>query len=176
MKTIDLHIIDIVHNSIRAKASEIGIEIVDKESENYFSVKITDNGCGMSNEMLTAINESFYSSRKERKIGLGLALLKYHAELCDGSFCVKSEVAAGTEVFASFRRDHIDKQPNGDVSGCVTNFICQYQDINFTFKYYSDNSEFGISSKEVKDVFDGIDLNNNQIILSLSDLIKEGMA
>ncbi len=173
MKTLDLHIIDIVHNSIRAKSSKIVIEIRDKETDNLFSVSIIDNGCGMNNDMLSAINDSFYSSRKERKIGMGLSLLKYHSELCGGEFYLKSKVGTGTEVFASFIRNHIDRQPVGDVAGCIANFICQYSQINFIFNYYSDVKEFGISSDEVNEVFDGIELNSSQIISALKQMIEE---
>ncbi len=171
MKTLDLHIIDIVHNSIRAKASEIIIQIKDFANANTLSLCIEDNGCGISAEKLQEINESFYSSRKERKIGMGLALLKYHAELCDGSFSLNSVENIGTKVCASFVRDHIDRQPFGDLSGCIANFICQYSEINFIFRYYKDDNEFEISTNDVKEVFDNLELNNFNIISSLSELI-----
>jgi len=63
VKTIDLHIIDIANNSIRAKASEILIEVKDSEKDNSITLVITDTGCGISPEKLKEINESFYSSR-----------------------------------------------------------------------------------------------------------------
>ena len=58
MKTLDLHIIDIVHNSIRAKATEIVIEMVDSEKQDLLSLKIVDNGCGMPKEMMDADRKS----------------------------------------------------------------------------------------------------------------------
>ena len=134
MKSLDLHIIDIVHNSIRAKATEIVIEMVDSAKRDLLSLKIIDNGCGMPKEMMDAINETFYSSRPERKIGMGIALLKFHSELCNGKFYLKSEVGKGTEIYADYQRSHIDLQPKGDLAGCFSNFICQYQDINFIIR------------------------------------------
>ena len=44
MKTFDLHVIDIVQNSIRAKADEIKIEMEDSQKKDLFSITITDNG------------------------------------------------------------------------------------------------------------------------------------
>ena len=36
LKTIDLHFIDIIHNSIRAKATKIIVNIEDNSSKNIF--------------------------------------------------------------------------------------------------------------------------------------------
>ncbi|MCK9254660.1 MAG: ATP-binding protein [Bacteroidales bacterium] len=171
MKTLDLHIIDIVHNSIRAKANEILIEIKDLKKDNFVDLLIQDNGSGISPEKLVEIQESFYSSRKERKIGMGLALLKYHAEICDGKFEITSELGKGTKVFASFVRNHIDRQPLGDIAGTIATFICQYSDINFIFRYHIDNDMFEISTEDIKSVFEDVDLNNFTIISSIKELI-----
>ena len=175
MKTLDLHIIDIVHNSIRAGASQIVIEMEDSEKRDLLSIKITDNGCGMPREMMDAINDKFYSSRKERKIGMGIALLKYHSSICNGDFHLDSEVGRGTEIYASYQRSHIDLQPRGDLSGCFANFICQYQDINFIVRYILDEETFELSTADVKEVFGDINLNQYQIIKHLSELIHENI-
>lgn len=175
MKTLDLHIIDIVHNSIRAKATEIEISIEDSEKKDLLSLLIKDNGCGMPKEMLEAINESFYSSRPERKIGMGIALLKFHSDLCNGHFSLKSEVGLGTEIYADYQRSHIDLQPKGDLAGCFSNFICQFQDINFVIKYQTDDDYFEISTADIKEVFEGMNLNNIEIINSLKEMIGENI-
>ena len=175
MKSLDLHIIDITHNSIRAGASEITVEMGDSAAKDQLYIKIIDNGCGMPEEMIEAINEKFYSCRKERKIGMGIALLKYHSQLCEGDFYLKSKVGAGTEIFASYKRSHIDIQPKGDLSGCFANFICQYQNINFIIRYITDEGTFELSTADVKEVFEGMDLNNYEIIKSLTELIHENI-
>ena len=175
MKSLDLHIIDITHNSIRAGATEITIEMEDSAARDLLSIKIIDNGCGMPEEMIDAINDRFYSCRKERKIGMGIALLKYHSQLCDGKFYLKSKGGVGTEIYASYRRSHIDLQPRGDLSGCFANFICQYQDINFIIRYIMDEETFELSSADVKEVFEGMNLNDAEIIRSLTELIHENI-
>ena len=179
MKSLDLHIIDITHNSIRAGATEITIEMEDSAARDLLSIKIIDNGCGMPEDMIQAINDRFYSCRKERKIGMGIALLKFHSkfhsEMCNGQFYLKSKVGVGTEIYASYQRSHIDLQPKGDLSGCFANFICQYQDINFIIRYITDEDTFELSTAEVKEVFEGMNLNNYEIIQSLTELIHENI-
>lgn len=175
MKSLDLHIIDITHNSIRAGATEITIEMEDSAAKDLVYLKIIDNGCGMPEDMIAAINEKFYSCRKERKIGMGIALLKYHSQLCEGEFYLKSKVGVGTEIYASYRRSCVDMQPMGDLSGCFANFICQYQNINFIIRYITDEGTFELSTADVKGVFEGMDLNNYEILQSITELIHENI-
>jgi hypothetical protein len=150
--------------------------MVDSAKRDLLSLKIIDNGCGMPKEMMDAINETFYSSRPERKIGMGIALLKFHSELCNGKFYLKSEVGKGTELYADYQRSHIDLQPKGDLAGCFSNFICQYQDINFIIKHTTDDDYFELSTADVKEVFEGMNLNDVNIINNLKDLIAENIA
>ncbi len=175
MKTIDLHIIDIVHNSIRAGAYEITINFKDSTKTDLIELSIIDNGSGIEQEKLEKIKNQYYSSRKERNIGMGLALLKYHAELCGGKFSIESEKGKGTRVLASFIKSHIDRQPVGDLGGCITSFICQYPNINFIFNYISDNSNFSISSNDIKNALELEDLNNMHVLKIVKNLIDENI-
>ncbi|MDD2636039.1 MAG: ATP-binding protein [Bacteroidales bacterium] len=175
MKTLDMHITDIVHNSIRGKASSIKIELVDSVIDNLISISISDNGCGIDKETLEAINKSFYSSRKERKTGMGLALLKFNANLTGGEFVIDSTPKKGTTVKATFGKDHIDRQPLGNVAECIASFVCQYQEINFVFHYKNDVGEFTIDSDSVREVFDGFEINSAAVINSLIEFINQNI-
>ena len=175
MKSLDLHIIDITHNSIRAGATQITIEMEDSAARDLLSIKIIDNGCGMPEDMIEAINDRFYSCRKERKIGMGIALLKFHSQMGNGQFYLKSKVGEGTEIYASYQRSHIDLQPKGDLAGCFANFICQYEHINFIIRYITDEGTFELSTAEVREVFEGMSLNDYEIIKNLTELIRENI-
>jgi DNA mismatch repair ATPase MutL len=50
MRDISLHVLDIVENSVKAKALLITVAFV-KEG-NRLTITIADDGCGMSREML----------------------------------------------------------------------------------------------------------------------------
>lgn len=175
MKTIDLHFIDIIHNSIRAKANKIIINIDDNSEKNIFFFEIIDNGCGIDKETLETINNNFFSSRKERKIGMGLALLKYYAELTGGSFSIGSEINKGTAISASFIKNNIDMQPIGDLSDVIANFICQFQNIEFEFSYNLDGNLFELSTSDIKNIFEDIDINDSEIIKNIKELIAENI-
>lgn len=176
MKTLDLHITDIVHNSIRAGANRIDVKIVNSPEQNIWSLSISDNGCGMDEATLEGVRDSFYSSRKERKIGMGLALLKYQAELCAGTFTISSEKGVGTNVLAVFQRDHIDRQPDGDIAGTIAGFICQIKNVNFVFSYKTDVEQFEISSEEIKSVFGEMELNKFSVFAAIKELIQNSIS
>ena len=64
---------DIIDNSISANASEINI-FSDPLSDPYFCV--LDNGCGMSQEEIRQVEDPFFTTRKTRKVGLGVPFFK----------------------------------------------------------------------------------------------------
>ena len=102
MKDLSLHILDIVQNSIRAKAQLIEIEITELPKENQLIITIADDGTGMNSEQLKQAIDPFYTSRTTRKVGLGLSLFKQNAEQTGGSFNIESESEKGTKVTAIF--------------------------------------------------------------------------
>ena len=69
MVEISLHILDIVQNSIKAEATEIGISVVEDTEKNILTVEITDNGNGMSEEFVKNVTDPFVTMRKTRKVG-----------------------------------------------------------------------------------------------------------
>lgn len=84
MKELSLNILDIVQNSIRAKADEISIEIKESATDDLYRITVKDNGTGISEEILENVTDAFVTTRTKRRMGLGLPLLKYHTELAEG--------------------------------------------------------------------------------------------
>ena len=70
MKELSLNILDIAMNSVKAEATRIDIEIRETEDELEFSV--SDNGYGMSEEMIRRVTDPFCTTRTTRKVGLGI--------------------------------------------------------------------------------------------------------
>jgi len=66
MKEISLNILDIVENSVKAKATLT--EIIIEESEDTLVLTVKDDGCGMSEETVKSVTNPFYTTRKTRKI------------------------------------------------------------------------------------------------------------
>ncbi len=118
MKDLSLHILDIVQNAIKAKATAIDIIVQDKDNK-ALDISIIDNGTGITPEMLATIDDPYTTSRTTRKVGLGIPLFKQNAERTGGHLHITSELGKGTELTAQFHQNNIDCLPLGDVSGVV---------------------------------------------------------
>ena len=93
MDNLSFHITDITANSIRAKASDIEIDIQIKDTS--ICIRIADNGCGMDPETVSLIRNPFYTTRTTRKVGLGLPFLIQNAEQTGGNVVVCPGVTIG---------------------------------------------------------------------------------
>lgn len=119
MKEIALPILDIIHNSIRAKASEVSLNIAENPAQNDYILTISDNGKDIPADMLTQVTDPFTTSRKTRKVGMKLALLRQNAEQSGGNIEISSTPTSGTTVKCRFGFHHLDLLPAGDIPGVL---------------------------------------------------------
>lgn len=68
----------------------------DLKEGTYLVVTVRDNGCGMSSELMKRIFEPFFSTKKEKGTGLGLASVYGLVKKFNGSIEVESEEGIGT--------------------------------------------------------------------------------
>lgn len=174
MREISLHILDIVQNSVVAKATEIEVDICEDKKLDKLTVVIRDNGCGMSEEFLKKVIDPFATKRTTRKVGLGIPLLKMAAENTGGSLEIQSKEGEGTVVTAVFGLSHIDRQPLGDMAGTMLGLFTAYEDIRFLYKHKVNEKEFFVDTKEIRNVLGDVPFQAPEVYLWLSDFLKEG--
>jgi hypothetical protein len=175
MKDLSSHILDIVQNSIRAKASLIGIEIAENLNEDSLRIAISDDGTGMSTEQLKGATDPFYTSRTTRKVGLGLSLLKQNAEMTGGTFLIDSELGKGTTVIASFTHSHFDRPVMGDLAGTLLLLICDSGQIDYAFKHETQSGVFQLDTRDVKQMLEDVPLNHPEIRSFMKEIIQENL-
>ena len=110
MKELSLNILDITKNSVRAGASLIQI-LMELDDNGWLKLEITDNGCGMSEEMVKNVTDPFCTTRTTRSIGMGIPLLKMASEQTGGKLTIKSSTEkgrSGTVICATFDTKSID--------------------------------------------------------------------
>lgn len=103
--------LEIVWNNLLSNAikfTECGgvIKISLKEVGPYKTVKISDSGCGISNDIGEHIFDKFYQgdlSHSQEGNGLGLALVKKVIDLLGGEIIVESVVGEGTTFIVKIR-------------------------------------------------------------------------
>ena len=175
MKELSLNILDIAENSVSAKATFIEVAIWESVTKNILEIKITDNGCGMSEEFLKTVTDPFSTTRKTRKVGMGISLLKLAAEQADGKFEINSTLGKGTVVTALFKHNHIDRPPLGDIGQTISALVSCNLDIDFIYKHSFEGNEFCFSTKEVVETIPDVPLNTLEVVLWMQDYINEGI-
>ena len=179
MKELSLHILDVAKNSVKAGASLIEISVITN-GDGIMTVKIKDDGCGMTEEVLARVTDPFYTTRTTRNVGLGIPLLKLAAEQTGGEVTITSKHESeypeehGTHVTATFYKKHIDFTPMGDIISTVTTNIQGRPDIDFDFKHKSNAFEVSLDTREVREVLGPeIPLSEPEILLWIADNLSE---
>ncbi len=111
MPELSLNVLDIVQNSVKAKASLIEISVLKNTQKKELSISIADNGCGMTEKQVARVIDPFYTTRTTRKVGLGVPFFKLSAELTGGRFQIESKPGLGTKICSVYCYEHIDMIP-----------------------------------------------------------------
>lgn len=163
MRELADNIMDIAQNSISAGASLTEVHVRVSHPDDRITFVFKDDGCGMSEEMVQTVMEPFTTSRKTRKVGLGLPLLKQTAEMTGGEISITSAVGVGTEVTASFGLAHIDRPPMGDVAGAWFSLVVMNPETDFLFTYDYDGQAFTFDTRVIRETVAPIPLNQMEV-------------
>ncbi len=171
MKELSLNILDISQNSLKAGAENVSIEIDEASALNELILTITDDGCGMSDEMVRNVIDPFCTSRKTRKVGLGIPLLKLAAEQTGGFIEISSKTENeypddhGTVIKAVFKTDSIDFTPLGDVISTLIVIIQGHPDVDYVFRHFTQKGEVLLDTKKMREVLgDDISLADFEVL------------
>jgi len=175
MRTLSEHIMDIVQNSVRAGATLIEVIVEESKKNDLCELTITDNGCGMNDSQLHDAANPFFTSRKTRKVGLGLPLLKQNAETAEGELKIDSGIGEGTSITATFGLSHIDKPPMGDVWETLYQLWLSYPKIELAYRHKTDIGEFELGSGDLKEVLGDVSLQQKEIRNGIIELIKTNL-
>ncbi len=162
MEDLSLHILDIVENSIRAKASRIEIKVIEDIRKDLLTIEIKDNGQGIDEGTVKRVLDPFFTTRTTRKVGLGLPLLSQAARESGGEVEIESKVGRGTRVKATFGYSHIDRKPLGNMEMTLTALIAGNPEVDFTYEHKKDGLEYRWDTKEIRDGLKAKQLGNKE--------------
>ena len=175
MRELSLHILDIVENGITAGADCIHIDVIESRVEDFLTIKIRDNGRGISAEKLARLKDPFVTSRTTRRVGLGLPLLAAAAERCDGKLAVAAGTGGGTAVTATFRYSHIDRAPVGDMASTMATLLMGNPQIDFVYTHVIDGQEFILDTRELKKELGDHSLEDPMVVHHLGKNIRTSL-
>ena len=177
MKELSLNILDIAKNSTKAGATLV--EILIEETKDCLTISISDNGHGMTKEILESVTSPFSTSRTTRKVGMGIPLFKFAAEQTGGSLKIESKHideypdTHGTTTSASFYKNHIDFTPLGDVTASIVTLIQGNPDIDFRFYHKALSGEVSLDTRELREVLEEVPLDSFDVLSWIEENLTE---
>lgn len=176
MTEISLNILDVAENSIRAGAPLTEISVRADKAADTLTVIIKDNGCGMTKEQIERVTDPFYTTRKTRKVGLGVPFFKLAAEASGGSFEITSEVGVGTVVKAVFGLSNIDRMPLGDMTGTIHALVTLNPAVDFLYTYEIDGRGFTLDTREFREILGDVSFNEPEVSQYIREYLTENKA
>ena len=175
MKEISMHILDIVMNSINAKATSIEVCIEDSKKLNRLEISIKDNGVGMNSEIAKKVEDPFFTTRTTRKVGLGIPMLKESCERCNGSFNIQSKVGEGTLIKCTYERNNIDRAPLGNMGDTIMAIIGSLESCELLYRHITDGGTFVLNTREIRELLDGGSIKDNEVLLWIREYVNENI-
>ena len=171
MEDLSLHILDIVENATSAGATLVEIHIEVDSENNLFALRIRDDGRGMDQEMLSRVRDPFVTTRRTRRVGLGLSMLEQAAQEAGGYLRITSQPGRGTEVSAVFKADHIDRRPLGDIGLTMISLIVGSPEVDFVCECDLDGKKTSLDTREIKaEIKDVASITDPAILKLIRDL------
>ena len=175
MNNLSLYVLDILGNSVRAGARKVSLTITESRKENVYKMVFEDDGKGMSPELLDEVFSPWVTTRKERRIGLGLSLLKQGAQQCGGDLRIASAPGEGTTVTVAFAYDHLDRPVAGDMAGSLVMTAASAPAIDFFYTHTTDVGVYRFSTVEVNEALGGVSMTNPPIMRAVQEMIRENL-
>jgi len=173
MTEISLNVLDVANNSIRANASLIEITVCVNSKLDVLTVTITDNGCGMTQEQISHVEDPFFTTRTTRKVGLGVPFFKFAALSTGGSFQISSEPGIGTKVVAVFGLSHIDRMPLGDMCSTIRTLITMNTQIDFLYIYEFNGNRFQLDTREFREILGDVPFQVPEVSAYIKEYLEE---
>ena len=179
MKELSLHVLDIVHNSLAAGASHIRI-LLSEDEVGILTLTIGDDGRGMNAGEAERAVDPFYTTRKTRRVGLGLPLLKMAAELTGGSLTLVSSSETdggrnhGTSVTAVFDTKSVNMMPVGDMAATVCAVLQGYPEVECDFRHTGPGLNVSLDTTELRSVLGAdIPLSSPDVLQWVTDYLSQ---
>lgn len=173
-----MHILDIAQSSIEAGATRIKLSLIEDLSSDRLIIRISDNGKGMTKAEQRRALDPFRSTRKPRRVSLGLPLLAAMAEACAGSLQIESKRGLGTTITVVLQHSHIDRAPIGDLPRALINIITMLGDGNLIYSHRVITSKgeerFEFNTARIKEELGEVPLDHPGVHKWLSEFIRKG--
>ena len=173
MRDLAQHLLDILENSVKAGASRV--EVLFRPDGSWLTVEIADNGPGFPDSVKADPTDPFRTTRTERKVGLGLALLRAAAEQTGGSLELGTAREGGVWLRARFYFNNLDAKPLGPLEDALNAAMLAWPKLNLSVRIGPDREEV-LNTKEIKAQLGDVEIGNSQVQVFLHQLLRQELA
>jgi signal transduction histidine kinase len=153
MHDLSLYLLDVLENSVRAGATVIATAIVADRERDELSILVEDDGPGLPVEPEQAV-DPFFTTKANKKTGLGLSLFRQAAEAAGGGLSVgRSDELGGVSVRAWMRLGDVDRPPLGDVAASVATMVMTNPEIEFRVDVTDDGARISLRGPDIPERF-----------------------
>ena len=177
MKELSLNILDIAQNSLTAKATVL--KIILEENDELLRITIADNGCGMDEQTVKNVTNPFYTTRKTRRVGLGIPFFKLASEQTGGSITLESTPESldkenhGTTISGDFYKTSIDFTPLGDIVSTICTLVQSIGDTELIFTHSFPDGKVELDTSALREVLGGVPLYTPDVLVWIKDFLVE---
>jgi hypothetical protein len=149
MHDLSLYLLDVLENSVRAGATVIATTIVVDRAGDALTICVEDDGPGLPVDPQQAL-DPFFTTKKDKKTGLGLSLFRQAAEGAGGDLEVgRSDELGGARVSARMSLADVDRPPLGDVAASIATMVVTNPEVEFRVAVSDDGTRISLRGPEV---------------------------
>jgi hypothetical protein len=153
MHDLSLYLLDILENSVRAGATVIATTIAADPAADQLSISVEDDGPGLPVAPEQAL-DPFFTTKANKKTGLGLSLFRQAAEAAGGGLSVgRSAELGGVAVRVWMRLGDVDRPPLGDVAASVATMVVTNPEIEFRVDLTDDGTRTVLRGPDIPQRF-----------------------
>lgn len=176
MHDLSLYLLELVENSIRAEATHISVSVHADHASNRLQMVVDDDGTGLATGPKETL-DPFYTTKKGKKTGLGLSLLRAEAEAANGQLTIgPSPTARGVRVEVGMVLDHVDRPPVGDIFKTLNVMAVTNPEIVFTVSLTGDEFDPPVvdaSLAEAREPLSKATMHLDQVVASETETPEE---
>ena len=173
---ISLNILDVVQNSIGARASLVEITVSIDTTADTLTVIIRDDGRGMSEAELSRAVDPFYTTRTTRKYGFGVPFFQSRIGNDRRQLRDKFKRRRRYLYKGCFVLSHIDRMPLGDMTGTLISLINANCRIDFSYNYSVDEKRFSLDTRQLRAILGSVPLNIPEVTGYITRYLEENTA
>lgn len=170
MRDLSLHLLDILENAVRAGAGRVDITL--HATAGQLMLRIADNGPGFPPSVRGDPTDPFRTTRRERRIGLGLSLLRQSAEAAGGTLQIDAPPGGGVTLTCRYDPRHIDARPPGDMTGALMTALLAWPETHIVL-WGGTGTEPLLDSALLRETLDGIPLEHPRIQQALRETLDK---